>query len=77
MNKQPPQKLSIQDTDYDPSIGANIIITLDGERQDSVISYDVASGTLERHKKVDGKYVIHCWQLAVEKMSGVVGVSWK
>ena len=55
-----PRRLSIHDADYDPMLGARLIVMLDGVNQHGrVEAYDLDAGTVTRAKlDADGRLVI-------------------
>ena len=43
----PPIRYNVGQADFNPAIGERLVIYLDGEEQESVISYDAEAGTLD------------------------------
>ena len=55
-----PRRLSVHDADYDPSLGARLIVSLDGvDQHGRAEAYDLDAGTVTRPKlDADGRWVI-------------------
>ena len=50
----PPIRYDVGQADFNPAIGERLVIYLDGEEQESVISYDAEAGYVVRYH-VDGQ----------------------
>jgi hypothetical protein len=55
-----PRRLSVHDTDFDPTLGQRLVVKLDGvDQHGRVEAYDLDAGTVTRAKvDADGRFVI-------------------
>ena len=76
--RDPPRRLSIDEPGYEPELGQNIEIWLDGCEQRKVIAYDCDAGTVHRYKVSGfGEIVVEAGDAATETVSGDVQVRWR
>jgi len=53
-----PTKLSVDDPDYDPDLGARLVVSVNGVAQSHVTAYDIGAGHIYRFKDdKDGQIV--------------------
>lgn len=69
-----PRHLSILDPYYKPELGRMIEISVGGQAQRFVISYDIDAGEVVRHEvnPIDGKFIID-WQTGEVRSETVRG----
>lgn len=75
----PPRRLSTDDADYDPAVGARVLVFLDGvEQRRRCVAYDADAGTVTR-AKLNEAGEIYCVgdEIAMETVSGKVEVRWR
>ena len=76
--RNPPVRLSIEDSDYDPAIGKAIEVWFNGYKQPKVIGYDCEKGTITRYVATGfGELVIEDEEAKTETLQGEVLVRWK
>lgn len=73
-----PRRLSVHDEDYNPAIGARLVIFFDGEDQHGrAEGYDLEAGTVTRAKHdANGKIFCVGDEIAIETVHGKVEVFW-
>lgn len=76
--RDPPRHLSIDDPHYDPALGQNIEVWLDGYEQKRVLAYDCEAGSITRQKVMGfGEIVVEGGEVAKETVVGDVRVRWR
>lgn len=72
-----PVRLSVNDEDFDPDLGARLEVRLDGVVQDAVIGFDTEVGEVIRARKdADGSFMVNQAgdQIEIETIKGAVTV---
>lgn len=72
-----PARYSVDQDDYDPDLGARLLIKLNGAEQDRVVEYDAEAGWVDRvETDAAGEIVIDQFRgtVSIERMSGLVEV---
>lgn len=74
-----PRRLSVDDEDYDPAVGARVVVLLDGIDQcGRCTGYDIDAGAVTRAKHdASGNAYVEDGEFAVETVQGVVEVHWR
>jgi len=72
-----PRRLSIQDADYDPTLGQRLVVKLDGvDQHGRVEAYDLDASTVTRAKRdASGRLVLEGDEVAMETVSGLLEVT--
>jgi uncharacterized protein YabE (DUF348 family) len=76
----PPRRGSVHDEDFDYDVARRLAISLDGQLQTHVVSYDMDAGELVRHVLRDGHPQVnpdHPDEVWSETVKGSVTVEWK
>jgi hypothetical protein len=76
----PPASYSIGQPDYDPEVGRNLCVRVDGADQSNVVEYDCVAGTVVRNKLDEhGRPQLNARRDHVlrETVRGKVTVSWR
>lgn len=77
---RPPNRQSVDDPDFDPSVGARTLIYLDGTLQKEASAYDCDAGTVTRPVvDAEGRLQLTPSRDAIlqEVVTGTVTVEWK
>ena len=69
--------MSVDDADFDPAIGHNIVVLLDGKVVEMVIGYDVPGGTVTRAARdFRGRTIVERDEIKFETLTGVITARW-
>lgn len=80
MDKAPPQSYSVRSKTFDPAIGRQLAVSLDGKEIDQVISYDCGLGQILRYQTdSDGQMMLNEAkdEVLTEVLEGQVTVAWQ